>query len=343
MRAFALAALTLASLDAQTYAGADACGKCHPAELQRQSASEHARALYPAARHPLATRFQTTAALRRSPAFDFRFILEPRGLLLRVASADQAVVLPVEWAFGAGDQAVTFVSRAGPGQYLEFYFSYFSSTGAMGITPGQEGIEVRRLADAAGFVHRDLDALQCFQCHSTGPVDISGGAFHPHETGVRCEACHGPGGEHQRAAGKAPIRNPRQLSAVALNDLCGKCHRLPPAAGASFDWNNPWNVRFEPAYLSQSACFRKSKDRLTCLSCHSPHDPLRRDDPASYNRVCAGCHTAAHTDSARTDCIDCHMPRVSPRAPLRFTNHWIGVFATGRIVPAASGAARPGC
>jgi formate-dependent nitrite reductase cytochrome c552 subunit len=29
------------------------------------------------------------------------------------------------------------------------------------------------------------------------------------------------------------------------------------------------------------------------------------------------------------NCIDCHMPKVSPQIPLRFTNHWIGVYGPG--------------
>src|SRR5690242_2173399 len=129
------AVMCAASLWAQPqgYVGADACGRCHAAELRRQSASEHARALYAAAKHPLAAQFHTTAPLRRLPDYEFRFVLEERGLLLRVAAA-RAIVLPVEWAFGAGDQAVTFVTKTAPSQYLELYFSYFSATRKMGVT-----------------------------------------------------------------------------------------------------------------------------------------------------------------------------------------------------------------
>jgi hypothetical protein len=317
---------------AQTYAGAEVCRECHAGEFRTQSASAHARALYPAAQHPLAAQFPTKQPLQRPPAFDFRLMLEPRGLLVRIATGDQAAVLPVEWAFGAGDQAVTFVSRVDPEAYLEHYFSYYTQTRSMGITPGQEALPAGSIADAAGFVHRGLDAVGCFQCHSTGPLDISAGTLRPHEPGVRCETCHGPGGEHAASGGKAPIRNPRRLSADRLNDLCGKCHRLPPAAGAAFDWANPWNVRFEPAYLSRSACFRKSKDRLSCLTCHAAHEELDRES-AHYNAVCTGCHAGAHRGRAVPDCVGCHMPRVSPREPLVFVNHWIGVFEKGKLVP----------
>ena len=314
------------------WTGAETCGRCHPAQFRTQSASEHAHALYPAAQHPLAAKFPTRNALRRAQ-FDFRIVLESRGLLIRISNADHALVLPVDWAFGAGDQAVTFVSRTAPEQYREYYFSYYTRTGSMDVTPGQEAIPAMNLDEAAGFVHRGLDGLQCFECHSTGPVDISGGIFRPREPGIRCEACHGPGTDHASSGGKAPIRNPRRLSATSLNDACGKCHRLAPAPGSAFEWDNPWNVRFQPAYLSRSACFRRSQDRLSCLSCHAAHEPLRRNDPAYYNRICAACHEARHRQPAMQDCIGCHMPSVSPRAPLAFVNHWIGIYRDRKTSP----------
>jgi hypothetical protein len=327
-----LPAVTLAQ--SSPWAGAEVCGRCHAAQYRLQSSSEHARALYPAASHPLAARFPTKAPLRRGD-FDLRLMLDSRGLLLRIASSQGALVLPVEWAFGAGDQAVTFVSRTAPEQYREFYYSYYTRTGTMDVTPGQEAIRAYNLDEAAGFVHRGLDGLQCFECHSTGPVDISGGVFRPHEPGIRCEACHGPGLEHASSGGKAPIRNPRRLSGTALNDACGKCHRLAPPEGSTFEWNNPWNVRFQPAYLSRSACFRRSQDRLSCLTCHAAHEPLRRNDPAYYNRICAGCHQAPHRQTAMQECVACHMPAVSPRAPLVFVNHWIGIYRNSSTSPVA--------
>lgn len=322
---------------ASNYIGARACGECHPREFRSQSATGHARALYRASEHPLVKDIAPKTPQRRDPDFEFRFALERRGLLERISNPKGAIVLPLEWAFGAGDQAVTFVSRQGPGAYLEHYFSYFPATRRMGVTPGQEALKAASLSDAAGFVHRDLDAAECFGCHSTGPVDIGGGNFEPHETGVRCEACHGPGAEHRRSGGKTAIRNPRYLSAVELNNACGRCHRLPPSAGAAFDWNNTWNVRFEPVYLSRSACFRNSGGKLSCANCHPAHEALRKNDAGYYNAVCSGCHGAAHPGKKMADCIGCHMPRVSPRPPLWFTNHWIRVYRDGEVRRPAGG------
>jgi hypothetical protein len=238
---------------------------------------------------------------------------------------------PGEWAFGAGEQAVTFVSRLDEDYYLEHGLSYYSATKAMALTPGHRS--------PAGERYRTFDPgaaiLRCFQCHSTGPLRLGDGfRIEPFEPGVQCETCHGPGAEHIKSQGA--IRNPKRLSAFELNELCGGCHRKPAAAGDDTDWTNPWNTRHQPLYLSQSACFQKSA-ALSCLTCHAPHAPLSRM-PADYDRRCASCHAKPKHRAAiaRRSCVACHMPAVEPQANLRFANHWIGIYASGKpLRPAA--------
>jgi hypothetical protein len=156
------------------------------------------------------------------------------------------------------------------------------------------------------------------------------------EPGVHCEACHGPGAAHVKSPSRKNIRNPQTLSAERLNQFCGTCHRAPPARGEQVDWTNAWNVRHQPIYLNESVCFRKSGGALTCLTCHDPHEPAGKKEAAFYNSRCMSCHSAAAPrpkpiceKEAPANCIDCHMPYVSPKPPLRFTNHWIGVFGDG--------------
>ena len=69
---------------ASQYAGSAACRACHPAQFKQQSQTGHARALSRANEHPLGPELP-----------------EQRG----------------EWAFGAGHQAVTFVSRIDEDRY----------------------------------------------------------------------------------------------------------------------------------------------------------------------------------------------------------------------------------
>ena len=239
---------------------------------------------------------------------------------LQVAAAGS----PGYWAFGAGLKAVTYVSQADPDHYIEHGLSYYPSRKALGVTPGHK--------DSTGRKYRTLDptatALRCFRCHSTGPIRTAGGEIQVTEQGVQCESCHGPGGDHAQAKGAAgTIFNPRRLSATQMNSYCGSCHRK---AEDISDWSNAWNVRHEPAYLNQSACFRKSEGKLSCLTCHDAHAPLNQT-AASYDPRCASCHQKVnHRTKVVGSCSGCHMPRVQTEAKLEFTNHWIGVYEKGR-------------
>ncbi len=232
---------------------------------------------------------------------------------------------PGEWAFGAGTQAITFVSRADADNYLELGESWYRRLNGFALTPGHR--------NAAGVRYRIFDPsaaiFRCFACHSTGPLSQANDeAIVPLEPGVRCEVCHGPSAAHARDPAYVHPNNPRRATADQLNDLCGACHRMPAAAGSATDLRNPWNARHQPLLLAVSACFRKSDGKLTCLTCHSPHAPLEQK-LAAYDVVCRGCHaTPRHKKpvSGRA-CAECHMPAVRPSPNLAFANHRIAVYA----------------
>ena len=86
------------------------------------------------------------------------------------------------------------------------------------------------------------------------------------------------------------IDNPGRLDGPAQIELCGTCHRKPPAKDQTFTWDNPWFTRHQTMYLSQSACFKQSNGKLSCTTCHDPHSPVRRDASLYYSGLCAECH-----------------------------------------------------
>lgn len=328
-----LAALLLAGrvAAAPAFTGASKCATCHPDQAGKQAASAHASALRPAVQHPLAGAFPSGRKLQRGALYGFDFAFRPPSFQVRITDGKDRMELPVEWAFGAGRQAVTFVTKVNKDWYVEHYASYYPALGGYGPTPGQSALQPSTLPEAAGLIYKVADPVSgiagCFECHTTGPVSFGKeGEANVTELGVRCESCHDAGSEHARNPGRVRPRNPGRMTAVQINDLCGRCHRPPAAAGVKIDWNYSWNVRHAPVYLSQSRCFQMSKGKLSCLSCHDPHEPAGQKRIAEYNQHCGSCHKAAHGPA---NCVDCHMPLVSPQSPLRFTNHWIGTYGTG--------------
>ena len=234
------------------------------------------------------------------------------------------------WRFGSGLQAVTPVSRLGTESYKEHGLTLYTRSKREGITPGHK--------NPAGVLYKVFDPgaqiFRCFQCHSTGPLSFTPAAgIEPFEPGVRCESCHGPGGDHVRSPSKTNIQQPKILNGTGMNNLCGNCHRQPPTTGEDTDWSDPWNARHQPLSFSQSACFRKSGGRLTCTTCHDPHGakPVRQD-------ACTGCHAnPRHLQPVAKSqtCANCHMPLVKPSTGLQFANHWIGVYNRGSaLLPA---------
>jgi hypothetical protein len=248
------------------------------------------------------------------------------------ALAPSAAPQPGEWAFGAGIQAITFVSHPARDTYRELGQTWYRSLNAYAVTPGHrtpDGIDFRTFDPAARI-------LRCFSCHSTGPPAVdSEDRVVPHELGVRCEVCHAPAAAHVRNPALNRLRTPATLSAVALNAFCANCHHLDRVVGEELlDLRDPATARSQPLRLAAAACFRNAKGRLTCLTCHSPHDPLEQK-LETYNAACQGCHAAPrHTEPiARRPCAGCHMPSIR-LDNLVFTNHQIAVYSPANpIVP----------
>jgi hypothetical protein len=296
--------------------------------------------------HALAKYFAPEQTMHRDPNYTFLFS-RLAGWSVRASDSEYVMNLQRDWAFGAGNHAVTFVSRLREDLYLEHAFSYYSDTKTLDITPGHEMIKPTSIYQAVGLPYPVADPnvgiTNCFRCHSTGDISVSASSgVEPKETGVRCEVCHGPGRAHRDAALRGTkdvrllIEVPGRSSSQELTELCGNCHRFPGKPDAIIDWSYSWNVRHQPPYFRQSRCFQQSKTTFSCLTCHNPHDPVRLNDSLFYNQKCAECHTIqSHAPAqvcfteAPSDCVRCHMPRVKVSPHLTFVNHWIGVYQNG--------------
>ncbi len=326
------------------YVGAAACGACHPGQAATQALSGHANSLARPWRHRLAGEFESGPASQDSSGPRARLRVRGGSAVMDTLGEARVAGEPVHWAFGAGEQAVTFVSRVDRDWYLEHRWSFYPASAQLGLTPGHQERPSDGDAPGAGVRYRvfspQAEIFNCFGCHSTGPLSLGEDySIVPSEPGVHCEACHGAGSAHVTAAASGEpeearrrIRHPGRLAGGELNAYCGACHRPPASSPEDIDWTDPWNVRHQPVYLARSQCFLFARD-LTCTHCHDPHGPLARDAAAHYNARCMHCHDDSARPPAATcppteaaPCSSCHMPSVRPQAELGFTNHWIGVY-----------------
>ena len=348
-----------------SYAGTAACARCHASKVASQQKHSMARAAVHAA---------DAEILRQYDHLSFRVgpyreeIVTRRGKsVLTVTAGDGAAPFSVDllWAFGVGRMGQTYVYEKN-GSYYESHLTFFSSSQDLNITPGQSSATPRTREEAAGRRMPPAESRACFACHTTASVtknQLDGKGAVP---GVTCEACHGPGASHvaamnsgQQEQGAQLIMDPSRLDPVASVDFCGACHRTQEDVVSDVGLS-ALNLRFAPYRLENSKCWSKPDARLTCVTCHDPHQPLEHD-PAFYDSRCLQCHVnqprakstadlrdsdhrdpghpdSGHPDSGHPDsdhpgaacpvstknCTTCHMPKVeSAIQHSTFTDHWI--------------------
>jgi hypothetical protein len=155
--------------------------------------------------------------------------------------------------------------------------------------------------------------------------------------GVTCAACHGDPAQHLAQQGRGPIVNPTALSPAKRDSICLQCHLEGEAAiyraGESLVSYQPGDdlARFVVYFVNtnhqegggratsqyeallKSACKRASGDKLSCMTCHDPHDsPAAAERVSFYREKCLTCHTgqkmATEHHPEQQNCAACHMP-----------------------------------
>jgi hypothetical protein len=278
----------------------------------------------------------------------------------------------VEYAFGSGQHATTFVNVLDPKSptILEHRITYYTRRRALGLTPGHNERPRPDRAPPVGAAHPPREARKCFGCHST-QVSRDGRTIDESTLipNVSCERCHGPARAHvdaaRRGATGAALElpfGPGRYTAEGLLMLCGTCHRHPSRAHpGQIRPDDPQLARFQPVGTIESRCFRESGGAFSCVTCHDPH-ARTSTDRASYIAVCLSCHPFPGRDASppgldpredhsasptvagdpcpvepRGDCVNCHMPRVDAGQHVLFTDHWIRVRRPGETTSSPRG------
>lgn len=275
----------------------------------------------------------------------------------------------LEYVIGSGLHGQTYlVSRR---HYLfQAPLSFYSKRQRWDLSPGYELAEFgfdRPISRGCLTCHTNSKLLLA----SKGDQAVPSPAAKNQEVAIGCENCHGPGQLHvaERRKGiklsgglDTSIVNPAKLPSQLAEDICMSCHQgkdlrlLQPGKDfCDFRPGRPLREtlaiftilpkRNDPPRsdlvdhhfsLRASECYLKSQGRLSCLSCHNPHEEVPAEAAADYYRSkCLTCHketscTLSLAERARRrgtdDCAACHMPK---RAPLEIphaalTNHRIG-------------------
>jgi hypothetical protein len=319
------------------FIGAEKCGTCHRAEADKFRATTMARALVPV---------ESCEILRGDIHFTFRkgsyrysILREAGNVVYQVSNGSEVLSVPLEFAFGQGKAGQTYVYSLG-GQFYESRVSYYAETQGLDLTVGAMNSQPEDLRSAAGRIMQGNEPRECFGCHTTGARVGGKLQLADYQTGVQCESCHGPGGDHASAvaAGRPVAGTIRALSKMdpeTSNEFCGTCHRTWQTV-MTMGIRGINTARFPSYRITNSPCFSLDDRRISCTTCHDPHGGLVTDDKY-YDSKCTACHNVKEAKVCKVGkeaCTSCHMQRVSPaEAHHAFPDHWFRIVRSAKDYP----------
>jgi Cytochrome c554 and c-prime len=342
------------------FVGSTRCGECHGKIYhEQQGESRHALTLrhgsnlknVPLPDHAVPDPVTPGITHSFTRMSDDRIELESRA-------GDQTFQAIVDYAVGSGRHGITMIARDKEGVHRELRVSYFADKQSWGETKGIN-LAPRDAGDHIGSPLGSQSLHHCLHCHTTWfrSVDLGrAGARGPEgeDRGIGCERCHGPGLNHVKAARSGYAEMSIALTAKTPHAVrlksCAGCH----AADGSVQPSDPEFTRAQGTTFLFSRCYRASKDRMSCTTCHNPHRSVETST-SHYETECLACHgpnSPSRVDhekgrstapscpvNATANCISCHMPKVDdPSRRSRFTDHHIRIHRDSAI----GGASPPG-
>jgi predicted CXXCH cytochrome family protein len=351
------------------YVGDEACTACHLTIAESYRRHSMGRSLVPMAQQAAHERygkqagnpfqqwgFEFQVQQRDGRVFHHYQCRDPQGKAVCAAEEE------VRFVVGSGSRGRSYlVSR--DGFVFQSPISWFSQQETWDLSPG-----FKRERNFERAVR-----AECLFCHCNQVVpreNTDNGFEEPLFRGyaIGCERCHGPGQLHVEGRERGDpvegvdysIVNPSRLEPRLRDAVCEQCHlqgeaRIVRRGRQVFDYRPGlplhlfWSVFVrKPEYtdnnkavsqvqqMHDSQCYRGSKGKLGCISCHDPHQlPPPAQHVSYYRERCLQCHADEKPCSLAVSvrrqrqpddsCVACHMPHApsSNIAHTAITDHRI--------------------
>ena len=336
------------------YVGSKVCASCHAGKVAAQTktamaeTSVVAHEAIPIQHHP--------KLIFRDGKYQYEIDSDGVKTTFTVTDGAQSQTNTLFWGFGNGHLGQSYLFKKEDGNIYEARASYFEPIQGLDLTPTRSHKDPATLDEAVGRRIQQPELSKCFACHTTGAT--IGGRFDPSgmTEGITCEGCHGPGAAHVAAAqvasaagtpdaARGTILNPATLTPAFQLDFCGACHSAFQDIAQQVGHGGIATARFQPFRLQESKCWGKEGDaRLTCATCHDPHQPLVKE-AAAYDEKCLACHAVKGQAKqasqpgeacpvATKECTNCHMVKINvPDFHHGFTDHRIRIARKGEPYP----------
>jgi predicted CXXCH cytochrome family protein len=282
------------------------------------------------------------------------FTHSPSGIHYRIFAEDQRVWLSydrehapassalhgrqhLQYVIGSGKRGKTFLFEQ-EGYWFEAPINWYEKTGEWDMAPNYLSTEEMPLT-------LPVDP-GCLHCHTSQVAESLPDARNHYAAapfaagGITCTKCHGDADAHLASGGKVSMLKLDSLETVKRNSICLSCHLEGQTAvvheGHQLASFRPGDNLFDGATyfvrsgeigsggratsqweaLLESACLRRSGNRMTCTTCHDPHgSPSAAERVSFYRNRCLQCHNQGnfvHSHHPENpDCVECHLSRAS--------------------------------